>query len=133
MGSLENRISRLEGRIEPPEDLGAELRRAVVRDILDELARLKASRAVHYRGGNPPTPIEPENIPGKILGPGYTTGQMVELAVRRVFERKYQTTPGVLEGHVVEDLVRKWTSMFEAYSATQGLDWNKVEDDGKSG
>jgi hypothetical protein len=130
MGSLEGRISRLAGRIEPPEDLGAELRRAVVRDILDELARLKVSRAHGYRGG---VPIEPEDIPGRILGPGYTTGQMVELAVRRVFEREHQIAPGILERHVVEDLIKKWTSMFEVFSARHGLDWNKVEDDGKSG
>jgi hypothetical protein len=127
VGSLENRISRLEGRIEPPEDLEAELRRAVMRDILDELARLKASRGHGHRGG---VPTEPEDIPSNILGPGYTTGQMVELAVRRVFEREHQMAPGVLERHVVEDLIEKWTRTLEAHFARQGLDWNKVEDDG---
>jgi hypothetical protein len=55
--------------------------------ILDEVARLKASRAVHYRGGIPMVRIEPEDIPGKILGPGYTPEDVWELARRRVLER----------------------------------------------
>jgi hypothetical protein len=87
MGSLENRLSRLEGLIQPlawPEGEAAALRRALVRDILDELARLKASRAVYYRGGKR---IEPEDIPGKILGPDYTKEDVWELARRRVLER----------------------------------------------
>ena len=71
MASVERRIAALEGLIQPPEqeDEAAALRRALIRDILDEFARLKASRAVHYRGGKR---IESEDIPGKILGPGYT-------------------------------------------------------------
>jgi hypothetical protein len=60
------------------------LRTALIRDILDEFASLKASRAVHYRGGKR---IEPEDIPAKILGPGYTKGDVCELAERRVLER----------------------------------------------
>jgi hypothetical protein len=60
------------------------LRTALIRDILDEFASLKASRAVHYRGGKR---IEPEDIPAKILGPGYIKGDVWELAKRRVLER----------------------------------------------
>jgi hypothetical protein len=60
------------------------LRTALIRDILDEFASLKASRAVHYRGGKR---IVPEDIPAKILGPGYTKGDVWELAERRVLER----------------------------------------------
>jgi hypothetical protein len=102
MGSLENRLSRLEGLIQPlawPEGEAAALRRALVRDILDELARLKASRAVHYRGGTPMVRIEPEDIPGKILGPDYTKEDVMELARRRVLER--------LERHLTrEEVIR---------------------------
>jgi hypothetical protein len=86
MGSLDKRIEALEGLIQPPEqeDEAVALRRALIRDILDEFASLKASRAVHYRGGKR---IEPEDIPGKILGPGYTKEDVWELARRRVLER----------------------------------------------
>jgi hypothetical protein len=87
MGSIDKRLDALERLVGPlgPHDEGSEHRRTVVRDILDEFAYLKASRAVHYRGG---VRVEPEDIPGKILGPGYTTEQMWELAARRVSERK---------------------------------------------
>jgi len=82
MGSIDKRLEhRL---VAPHKDEEAERRSAVIRDILDEFASLKASRAVHYRGGKR---IEPEDIPGKILGPGYTTGDVWELARRRVLER----------------------------------------------
>jgi len=85
MGSIDKRIEYLEQRIRPPEqDKAVALRTALIRDILDEFASLKASRAVHYRGGKR---IEPEDIPAKILGPGYTKGDVWELAERRVLER----------------------------------------------
>jgi hypothetical protein len=57
---------------------------------LGEVASLKASRAVHYRGGTPMVRIEPEDIPGKILGPGYTPEDVWKLARRRVLERLEQ-------------------------------------------
>jgi len=87
MAGMGKRIEYLEQRIRPPEqeDEAVALRRALIRDTLDEFASLKASRAVHYRGGKR---IEPENIPGKILGPSYTTEDVWELAVRRVRERR---------------------------------------------
>jgi hypothetical protein len=86
MASIGRRIEALEGLIQPPaspEDEAAARRRALIRDILDEFARLKASGAVHYRGGKR---IESEDIPGTILGPGYTTEDVWELARRRVLE-----------------------------------------------
>ena len=87
MGSIERRIEYLEQHIRPPEeDKDAALRRALMYDILDELASLKASRAVHYRGPAPMVRIEPEDIPGKILGPGYTPEDLWELARRRLLE-----------------------------------------------
>jgi hypothetical protein len=100
MGSIERRIEYLEQHIRPPEkDKDAALRRALINDILDELASLKASRAVHYRGGTPMVRIEPEDIPGKILGPGYTPEDVWKLARRRVLER--------LERHLTrEEVIR---------------------------
>jgi hypothetical protein len=84
MGSIDERLGDLECLVGPPQDEGAERRRSVAREILDEFAYLKASRAVGYRGG---VRIELEDIPGKILGPDYTTEQMWELAANRVSER----------------------------------------------
>ena len=100
MGSINKRIEYLEQHIRPPEkDKDAALRRALINDILDELASLKASRAVHYRGGTPMVRIEPEDIPGKILGPGYTPEDVWKLARRRVLER--------LERHLTrEEVIR---------------------------
>jgi hypothetical protein len=84
MGSIDKRLQDLERLVGPPEDEAAERRRSVTREILDEFAALKASRAVHYRAG---AHIEPEDIPGKILGPDYTTEQLWALAESRVLER----------------------------------------------
>ncbi len=56
-----------------------------MRAILDELGALKSSCAVYWRGG---IEQEPENIPGKILGPGYTQRELHELAVRRALEAR---------------------------------------------
>jgi len=85
MGNISRRIGDLEGRIPPPEEDEAVARRKVlIRLTLDELARLRASRAVHYRAGKR---IEPEDIPGKILGPGYTKRDVRELARRRAVRR----------------------------------------------
>ena len=85
MGSIDKRLENLERLVGPSDDGGSEHRRTVVRGILNEFARLKASRAVHYRAR---MRVELEDIPGKILGPGYTSEQMWELAERRVSERE---------------------------------------------
>jgi hypothetical protein len=84
MGSIDKRLEVPERIVAPPEDEAAERRRSVAREILNEFARLKANGAAHYRAG---VRIEPEDIPGKILGPGYTAEQVWELAERRVLER----------------------------------------------
>ena len=83
MGSIGKRLENLERLVGPSDDGGFEHRRTVVRGILDEFARLKSSRAVHYRAG---VRVEPEDIPGKILGAGYTSEQLWELAAKRVSE-----------------------------------------------
>jgi hypothetical protein len=132
VGSLEGRISRLEEHIGPTEPSEADptkaLRSAILRDIMAEFGRLKASRATGVFRGGDPTPIEPEDIPGQVLGPGYTTGQMMELAIRRVFERERGNAPDVLSDDEVENLIKGWTDIFEAFFARQAWNWNKVEE-----
>ena len=128
MASIGRRIEALEGLIQPPaspKDEAAAFRRALIRNMLDEFAHLKASRAVHYRAGKR---IEPENIPGRILGPGYTKGELWELAVRRVLEREHETAPDVLGADTVEDLIETLTRFFRAMLESQGGDWSEVED-----
>jgi hypothetical protein len=117
MGSLEKRLEVLEGRIEPPEDEGAELRRALLRATLDEFARLKASRAPGFRGG---VRIVPKDIPGQYLTKPYTTGDLIDLAIERVWER---------EG-LDEDLMAAWKQGFKAACERQRGDLQKVEDYG---
>ncbi len=126
---IEKRIERLEGRIEPPKDVGAELRRALTIDILDELGRLKGARARDiYRGGNPPTPIQPTDPAGDVLGYPYTRGQVVALAVRRVIERARDEAPDILTREATEELVRAWTEMFRNQPAPLGqYSWDEVE------
>jgi hypothetical protein len=110
VASIDKRIADLERRLVPPEDEGAELRRAVIRDILDEFAALKACRARNsYRGGNPPTPIQPTDPAGEALGYPYTTGELVGFAVRRVFERAREEDPDVLTHEETEGLIAAWT------------------------
>ena len=109
--SIRDRVDRLEAQIESPQDEGAARRYAIATEILDEVAGLKSSRAAGFRGG---VPIEPEDIPGKILGAYYTWGQLVRLAVRRVFERKG------LAGDEHQELIRDWTRGFEKLSTRSG-------------
>ena len=104
---IRNRVNRLEAQIEPPQDEDATRRHIIVTEILDEVAGLKASRAAGFRGG---VPTVPEDIPGTILGANYTWGQLVGLAVRRVWERKGVT------GDEDHELIQDWTRGFETLS-----------------
>jgi hypothetical protein len=117
VGSLEKRLEALERRIEPPEDEGGALRRALLRATLDEFARLKASRAPGFRGG---VRIAPKDIPGQYLTKPYTTGDLIDLAIKRVWER---------EG-LDENLMAPWMRSFKAALERQGRDLERVEDDG---
>ena len=54
--------------------------------ILDELAHLRQSCAERWTGPKNSIRAEGENIPRKVLGPGYTYRQLLELAVRRSVE-----------------------------------------------
>ena len=108
MGSIDKRIADLERLMSPPSeaDEGAERRRSVLIDIVDEISNLKGSRARNgYRGGTPPIPIQPTDPAGEALGYPYTRGQLVEHAVRLVFARGGASAS--LED--TERLVASWT------------------------
>jgi hypothetical protein len=86
VGSLNGRISKLEGRIPQPPDKDGELRKALMIAFLDELSRLKSVRGHGIpRIGEPNIP--PFDEAGETLGYPYTFGELMELAIRRVFER----------------------------------------------
>lgn len=131
MGSIDNRISRLERNrlASPEEDPEADLKWAVTVDILNEYSRLRASGAVHYRAGKR---IEPENIPRKILGPDYTVGELWSLAIRRVFEREHEIAPNgaILDSDTTEDLIEQWTASMREQLTAQGWDWGEVPNEG---
>ena len=128
MASIDKRIEALEGLIGPPEepDPDRETAKALRRAILDEHARLKASRARGSRGG---VPTVPEDISGKVLGPVYTTGEVVRLAVRRVAERELS---GDFEEGEIEEMVAGWTEGMHALyeRAGKGHLWGRVESGG---
>jgi len=116
MGSLDGRISRLEGLMpeilhDAREEERQRRQRAITRMILDEFAKLKASRAVHYRGG---VPTEPEDIPGKILGPDYTAEDMMELVIRRVVEDQYTDLSPESRRYIADgwvETIQSWTRL----------------------
>ena len=83
MGSVESRLRRLEEKAPAREQ---EHTPAFIKlhATLHELAALRSSGAVHYRGGRR---IEPEDIPLRELGPGYTHAQLYTLAAERASAR----------------------------------------------
>ena len=104
MGSLERHIQELEGRISTDAVRGPSKSFTHLRKILNELAALKASCADGTLGG---VAIEPENIPRKVLGPNYTHGDLLELAVSRTVEAG--KAPAERARAYVEYLRRMWT------------------------
>ena len=123
--SLERRIEELERLIKPPErDEGDQRRRAVWIDILNEISHLKGSRARNqYRGGTPPTPIQPTDPTGDALGYPYTKGELVAFAVRRVFERSEASLEDT------ERLVAAWTEGLRE-DTVLGERWDEIEAEG---
>jgi hypothetical protein len=128
MGNLNGRIERLEGRIPPPKDKGAELRRAVMRDIMDEFARLKSLRGhgIHRTGEPNIPPFDPA---GEHLGYPYTTGELLEFAVRRVFEHEREIAPEILSAEATEQMAARWTEALRKQSFF-GSRWNEVQAEG---
>jgi hypothetical protein len=124
MGSLEKRLETLEARIVAPDENkeankeAKEIWRALYAAALDEFGRLKAARARGcYRGGNPPTPIQPRDLAGERLGYPYTTGQITDLAIELAWER---------EGFP-EELMADWKESFKALTVSAGINLEKVE------
>jgi len=125
---IDKRIEDLERRIKPPQDEDAQLRRAVMVDILDELSRLTSCRSTNsYRGGKPPTPIQPTDPTGDAYGYPYTRGQLVEYAIRRAFERRREIDPDALSEEAVEELVARWSAFFRRLTEERGHDWEEIE------
>jgi hypothetical protein len=128
MGSLDKRIEDLERLIPPQRDEAAELRRAVTIDVMNEISDLRSCRSTNsYRGGKPPTPIQPTDPTGDALGYPYTTGQMTEYAIQRVFEREGEIAPDILSEEAVEELVARWSAFFRRLTEERGHDWEEIE------
>jgi hypothetical protein len=103
VGSVESRLRRLEEKAPAREQ---EHTPAFIKlhATLHELAALRSSGAVHYRGGRR---IEPEDIPLRELGPGYSHGQLYALAAERASARvgaevfSLEDVPAAVEALVV--------------------------------
>ena len=80
MGSIGRRLENLAQRIQQTTEPEPSEAHRHLRAILDELCILKSSCAVYYRGG---VRMEPENIPRRVLGGGYTHADLWRLAVTR--------------------------------------------------
>jgi len=126
MGSIDKRLEDLERLLPPPEDEEAELRRAVMRGILDELSSLGACRARNrYRGGTPPTPIQPTDPTGDSLGYPYTRGELIGFAIKRVIERR--DFPEEESG----EIAASWVAFFRELDRERGGDrWDEVKAEG---
>jgi hypothetical protein len=128
MGSLDKRIEDLERLIKSPEDEDAHLRRAVMVDILNELSSLTSCRSTNsFRGGDPPTPIQPTDPTGDAYGYPYTTGQLTEYAIRRVLERRRENDPDALSEEAVEELACGWAASWRRlFFEERGRDWDET-------
>jgi hypothetical protein len=123
VGSLDGRISKLEGRIPQPPDKDGALRKALMIAFLDELSWLKSVRGHGIpRIGEPNIP--PFDEAGETLGYPYTFGQLMELAIRRVFER--MRDEGAIPPEEVEQLANRWTEEFRNHEPF-GQGWDEVE------
>jgi hypothetical protein len=80
-------------------------------------------------------PIPPEKKPSTILGPGYTVGELWELAVRNVVERIREDQPDLFNDEGWEGLALGWTQFWkERHEAQFGNDarvrgWDEVMKD----
>jgi hypothetical protein len=130
MGSIDKRLEDLERLLPPPEDEEAQLRRAVTIDILDEIASLGACRARNrYRGGTPPTPIQPTDPVGDSLGYPYTRGERTEFAIKRVIERR--DFPEEESGEIVARWVAFFRELDRELDRERGGDrWDEVGAEG---
>jgi hypothetical protein len=101
MPSLRGWIEKIERRLPDPASLDEDKEREWVigREILDEIGSLQGAKATHsYRGGTPPTPIQPTDPTRDALGYPYAWRDLVTFAIRRVFERNADPEAEDLEG-----------------------------------
>src|SRR5215204_3047427 len=118
-GNIHARLEDLEERIESSD--GPSPTSLKLRAVLDELAYLKGSCAVHYRGGTPMVRVEPENIPRQILGPGYTQRDLHRLAAERAAEA------GVFESDEVAHAVRTLEALYSRPDWDEPVEWEQGE------
>jgi hypothetical protein len=131
MPSLRGWIEKIERRLPDPASLDEDKEREWVigREILDEIGSLQGAKATHsYRGGTPPTPIQPTDPTGDALGYPYTWGDLVTLAIRRVFERNADPEAEDLEGLILERSIKSWVEAFKDMSSED--EWDQVEAEG---
>jgi hypothetical protein len=141
MPSLRSWIEKIERRMSDPASLDEDKERewVISCEILNEIGALQGNKATHYRGGTPPTPIQATDPTGDALGYPYTWGDLVTLAIRRVFERNSDPsgssaeessaeTAWDLEGLVLERSINLWTEAFKDMFGEDG--WDRVEAEG---
>jgi hypothetical protein len=130
MPSLRGWIERIERRMPDPASLDEDKEREWVIgcEILDEIGSLQGAKATHsYKGGSPPTPIQPTDPTGDALGYPYAWGDLVTFAIRRVFERNADPEAEDLESLILERSINRWVAGFKAMSEDE---WDRVEAEG---
>jgi hypothetical protein len=129
VGSLDRRVEALErlyaSSAGEPADKAKEAEREILAAILDEIGYLGACRAnSHYRGGTPPTPIQPTDPTGDALGYPYTHGEETEFAVRWAVERL-----GFV-GREAEELITTWVAGLRSLDRDRWGRWDEVAAEG---
>ena len=105
MSSMDKRVDALEQKFSEPSEGRPRGLDPDLAAIFDEISALKSSRAVRYRAGER---IEPENLPEKLLGEGYTHAELRELAIARGLEKRGYSTQEIAE------LLPVWLERFES-------------------
>jgi len=117
MGSLDNWLNKLEGRMPGPEDESvARWRTSVIfLEVLTEASQLRTARGMtnSYRGGKL---IQPHDPVGEAVGYPYTHGEAREFAVRRAIERMASEGRLLYDGDP-EELIAEWTETFKDIDA----------------
>lgn len=86
-GNIHRRVEDLEQRAarRQPAEKSEAFRK--ISAVLDELAYLKQSCADRWTGPSNSVRVPDENIPRQILGPGYTQGDLCQLAAERAADK----------------------------------------------
>lgn len=116
-GNIHRRLQDLEERIQPPDTPSPDYLK--LRAVLDELASLKSSCAVRYRGGTPMVRIEPENIPRTLLGPGYTHRELHRLACERA------SGAGAFASDEIERLIKMLEALYQRPDWDEPVQWER--------